>query len=106
SSTSPKAGSRSIGQRILRLHTCIDAGPAQLAMDGVHSGRPDDLRDEQVSRMIVELEWCADLFDRTIVHNDDAIGHGHGLYLINGRCAHFAWRLVISLLPGCRWFGE
>src|SRR5437773_963254 len=66
---------------VLRFHHCMGA-PPQLAIDDVHGGRPDELRDEQVSRMIVELEWCADLFDHTIVHNDDAIGHRHGLYLI------------------------
>src|SRR5207302_8143211 len=67
---------------VWRLHNCIDAGPAQLAMDDVHGGRPDELRDEQVSRTIVELEWFADLFDHAIVHDDDAIGHRHSLYLI------------------------
>lgn len=41
----------------------------------VHGGRPSEPRDEQVSQTIVESQWFANLFDHTIVHDDDAIGH-------------------------------
>src|SRR4029453_11824443 len=68
--------------RVLRLHNCIGAGPAELAVNDVHGGRPDELRHEQVSRTIVDFEWLTDLFDHAIVHDDDAVRHRHGFYLV------------------------
>ena len=53
-----------------------------MPFDDVHRRRPDELRDEQVARMVVQVERRADLLDAPIVHDDDAVGHGHRLDLI------------------------
>jgi hypothetical protein len=44
----------------------------------------DEAGDEFVGRIVVEIERAADLFDPPIAHDDDAVGHGHGLDLIVG----------------------
>ena len=55
---------------------------AQRAVDDVHRRRADELRDEQVVGTVVELERRADLLDAAVVHDDDAVGHGHRLDLV------------------------
>src|SRR3546814_15096337 len=40
-------------------------------LDEIHRRRADEPRHEQVGRMIVEIERCADLLDVAIMHADD-----------------------------------
>src|SRR3954468_18034431 len=51
----------------------------------VHCRRADELRHEQVRRPVVELERLAELLDAALVHDGDAVGHGHGLDLVWGQ---------------------
>ena len=54
------------------------------AVEDVHRGRADELRDEEVRRPVVELERAAELLDAAVVHHRDAVGHGHRLDLVVG----------------------
>src|ERR1700691_2842523 len=48
----------------------------------IHRWRDYESRDEQIARMIVQLEWRSDLLDQAIVKNDDLVGHRHRLDLV------------------------
>src|SRR5438105_435151 len=52
------------------------------AVNQVHGRATNEGRDEQRLRMIVKLEWRADLLHAALVHDDDAIAEGHRLDLI------------------------
>src|SRR5690606_38102606 len=54
------------------------------ARDDVHARRADEAGDEEIGRTIIEIERGADLFDAAAVHDDDAVGHGHGFDLVVG----------------------
>ena len=55
---------------------------AELAVEQVHRRRADEAGDEQIVGPVVELERRADLLDPAVVHDDDLVGHGHGLDLV------------------------
>ena len=55
----------------------FDAAP-----DEVHGRRADEAGDEQVVGTVVEVERGADLLDDAVMHDDDLVGHGHGLDLV------------------------
>ena len=40
--------------------------------------------DEGVDRLVVYLFRGADLLDDAVLHDDDAVGHGEGLFLVVG----------------------
>ena len=44
--------------------------------------RPDEAHDELVRRVLVEVARLADLHDLALVHEDDAVGDLHGLFLV------------------------
>src|SRR5690606_18999398 len=55
-----------------------------LALDEVHGWRADEPGNEQVGRIVIELERRANLFDNAIVHDHDFVGHRHGFDLVVG----------------------
>src|SRR2546428_725772 len=57
---------------------------ADLALHEVHRGHPEEARDEPIDRIAVDLERAPNLLDPPLVHDDDAVGHGHGLRLVVG----------------------
>ena len=54
------------------------------AFDQVHGRRADELSDKEVAGAIEQFQWGADLLDDAVVHDHNAIGHGHGFDLIVG----------------------
>src|SRR5450830_146564 len=48
----------------------------------IHRRRADESGDKQILRPVVEFQRRADLLDAAIVHDDDLVGHGHGLDLV------------------------
>ena len=81
----------------------LDGGAG--AVDGRHLGRQevhlraaDEAGDEQVARMVVELERRARLLDDAGLQHHDLVGHGHGLDLVVGDVDHGRLELVVQ--PG------
>ncbi len=54
----------------------------------VHRRRADELRHEQVARVVVELHRRADLLDAAVLQHDDAVGERHRLDLVVGDVDH------------------
>ena len=54
----------------------------ETAADEIHGRRADETRDEARARVIVERAGRADLLDKPVAHDDDAIGEGHRLDLV------------------------
>ncbi len=52
------------------------------AFEEVHRRRADEAGDEQVGRPVVEIERGTRLFHDPVMHDDDAVGHGHRLDLV------------------------
>ena len=50
----------------------------------VHGGGADESGDEAVGGVAVEFEWRGDLLEDAVVHDGDAIAHGHGFGLVVG----------------------
>src|SRR3546814_20015052 len=48
-------------------------------LDEIHRRRADELRHDQVGRLIVEIERSAALLDVAIMHDDDIVSPGHRL---------------------------
>src|SRR5690606_35040588 len=48
----------------------------QLALEQVDVA--DELADQAAGRGLVDVHWAADLGDPALVHDGDALGHGHG----------------------------
>ena len=48
------------------------------------AGEPMKPATNRLARPVVELERRADLLDQAVVHDDDLVGHGHGLDLVVG----------------------
>src|SRR6266702_6931589 len=55
-----------------------------MALQEVQGGRADEAGNELVFRLVVELERPAHLLDDAVMHDDDLVGHGHGLDLVVG----------------------
>src|SRR5690606_24636524 len=69
------------GLRTLDDHVAFPAGDG-LALEDVHAD--DELGDVAVDRALVEVHRRAGLDDPALVHEGDALGHGHGLFLVVG----------------------
>ena len=54
------------------------------ARNEVHRRLTDEACHEGVGRVGINLIGGANLLDRPFVHDDDAVGEGHGLYLVMG----------------------
>ena len=63
----------------------------------VHLRRADEAGDEQVGRMVVELERGADLLDDAALQHHDLVGQGHRLDLIVGHVDHGGVEIVMQL---------
>ena len=59
-------------------------------------GRADEARDEQVARVVVELERRADLLDDAALQHDDLVGQRHRLDLVVGDVDHGRVELVVQ----------
>jgi len=60
----------------------IGPGAAHFAVDEIHRGRADEAGHEDIGRIVVEFERCADLLDDAVMHHDDAVGHRHRFDLV------------------------
>ena len=60
------------------------AGRDDAALQEIHRRRADEAGDEEVARLVVEIERRADLLHLAVAHDDDLVGHGHGLDLVVG----------------------
>src|SRR3954452_2942927 len=82
----PAAGTVALDLEMLRPYA--DRGRALLqgvlAGHEVHLGRTDEAGDEEVGRLLVEIQRRAVLLDLAAVEHDDLVGHGHGLDLVVG----------------------
>jgi hypothetical protein len=67
--TAELEGARSVRSSERRLHH-------------VHGGRPDEARDEEVARMVVEVLRCIDLLKHALPDDGDPVAHRHRLDLI------------------------
>src|SRR5919112_3975434 len=63
-----------------------DPDPALLAVrvEEVHRGRADEAGDEQVPRLVVEIQRGVDLLEDAVLEDRDAVPHRHGLDLVVG----------------------
>src|SRR3954471_17974283 len=61
-----------------------NAVDAHMTLQEVHGWRADEAGDELVVGLVVELERRTHLLDNAVMHDDDLVGHGHGLDLIVG----------------------
>jgi len=73
---------------LARLHGIAPKTPRPRAKvchrDKVDSRAADEFRDEKVRWMIVDVIRRADLLQRSLIHDSNAIRHGHSLGLIMG----------------------
>ena len=85
------------GERGARRQGDAPSGPAQrervaialdLALDDVHGRRADEPGDEAVHRAVVELGRRAHLLHDAVLHDHDAVGQAHGLFLVVGHVHH------------------
>ena len=53
-------------------------------MNSPARGRPEEVRDKQVDRVVVDLQRGSHLIDVPVPHDDDSVGQRHGLFLIVG----------------------
>ena len=63
-------------------HTHMVVGELASAVGDVHDRAADELRDEQVGRLVVDLVRGVDLLQHAVVHDADPVGHGHRLDLV------------------------
>ena len=54
------------------------------APDEVHGRLADEARDEDIGRLEVKLAGRTHLLDIAVLHDHDAVGHGHGFCLVMG----------------------
>ena len=57
---------------------------AQLGIDEVHLGRAHEAGHELVDGVIVQVLRSIDLLNEAVLHNHDAVAHGHSLSLVVG----------------------
>src|SRR5690606_25449198 len=67
--------------RTLDDHVVFHVGN-DLALEDVHAA--DEFGDVAVYRALVDVHRRADLDNPALVHDGDALGHGHGLFLVVG----------------------
>ena len=56
----------------------------QHGFDEIHGRRADEPSDESIGWMFIDLQGSAGLLQSAVVHDEDTVGHGHGLHLIVG----------------------
>ena len=64
----------------------------------VNIGFADEVGDEGVDGFVVNLFRGADLLDDPVLHDDDAVGHGKGLFLIVGDVKECDAKLLVHFL--------
>ena len=62
----------------------VGSGAGQRARDRVHWRRTNEPGDEQIRRALVHLLGRTDLLQHAVVHDRDAVAHGHRLDLVVG----------------------
>ena len=67
-----------------RRHIVLAVLPHQLRAEGVHLGRADEARHEQIHWMLKYLRGGANLLDEAVLHDDDPVAERHGLGLVMG----------------------
>ena len=73
--------------------TLLDQG----AVQEVHLGAADEACNEHVARHIVQVLRGIDLLDDAILHDDDAVAHGHSLGLVVGNVDEGGSQLLVQL---------
>ena len=68
------------------------------ALEQVHARRADEAGDEDVGRVVVDLERRADLLQHAMIHHRDAVGHRHRLELVMGDIDHGLLELPLQVL--------
>ena len=63
----------------------------------VHLGAADEACNEHVARHIVQVLRGIDLLDDAILHDDDAVAHGHSLGLVVGNVDEGGSQLLVQL---------
>src|SRR5699024_9711051 len=69
----------------------------QAAVQEVHLGAADEAGDEHVAGVIVQVLRGIDLLDDAVLHDDDAVAHGHGLGLVMGNVDEGGGQLLVQL---------
>ena len=94
----PSEAAGFVGDRELQPAVGDEALGVEPALEHVHRRRADEAGDEQVVRPVVELERRAHLLDDAVMHDDDLVGHGHGLDLVVGDVDHRRLEPLVQLL--------
>ena len=71
-------------RRTGNTHRHIILGRLDRDRSNIHHRTADKLRDEEITRLQVNLLWRADLLQNSVMHDDDAVGERHGLDLVMG----------------------
>ncbi len=67
------------------------------ALEEIHRRRSDEAGDEHVPGIVVEGDGIRDLLDDAVLHDHDAVAHGHGFDLIVGDVDHGGLEAVVEL---------
>ena len=73
----------------------------QHCFDEVHLGRTQEASNELVDRLIIQYLRCIDLLNKTILHNNDPVAHGHCLGLVVGHINKCGVDPLAQLEPVC-----
>ena len=55
-----------------------------LSTENINRRSPEELRNEQIGRIVINLLRLSDLLDHALFHDNDHIGNAHGFFLIVG----------------------
>jgi hypothetical protein len=72
----------SFGKRSADRHAREAIARAHAGVDDVHDRTADELRDEQIRRMLIDIGWRSNLLQHALVHDRDLVGHRHRFDLI------------------------
>ena len=78
-------------------HRVIGRGADELGLDEVHLRAADEAGDEEVVRMLVQLQRRADLLDLPGAQHHDAVGQRHRLDLVVGDVDHRRLQVLMQL---------
>jgi hypothetical protein len=93
-----RAGRRRQPRAIGEFHQQVVAAAAQRAGNEVHRRRADEAGDEQVGRIVVQVQRSAALLDPAVAHDDDLVGHRHCLDLVMGHVHRRRLQALVQLL--------
>ena len=65
-----------------RIIADVNLAALDLAFKYIDRRCAQELRDEQVDRVVIDILRLADLLDITVLHDDDHVGDAHGLFLV------------------------